>query len=421
MKITDQKFQTFYPNVYSPAEQEALDGLRKSIEEAGGVGFMANRTLVAKEEKMLDYARLWNPYDPLYNDPEYAAKTRWGKLPALPCCIFGETISGFPMMDDIADDMGNVFYYANDGGDIELYRQVYAGDVLTVKSGAQIITDVTPAKGSILRQFDLYGEGEMRDQNGELVGFGKGYSRNAMHRIVEGYVPTELEQTFEWLDTIPPVHVTTEEEWDTIRALWKGERIRGADTLYWEDVAVGESVTPVCSGPIADIDMIRLHGDMVHSMPSTRELMESGEELMVDAYGQRLNFMARHYSYCRIPGARAIFYNFTARNFVLRMVSNWMGDDGFICGFKWRFQNLFECMSQNKPGLDILNKVPSMKGRYVNRHGMEGDTAICKGEVTAKYEKEGRALVDLSCWAETLDGDVIQVVEATVELPRRGS
>ena len=29
------------------------------------------------------------------------------------------------------------------------------------------------------------------------------------------------------------------------------------------------------------------------------------------------------------------------------------------------------------------------------------------------------ALADLSCWAETLDGDIIQVVEATVELPRR--
>ena len=135
MKITDQKFQTFYPNVYSPAEQEALDGLRKSIEEAGGVGFMANRTLVAKEEKMLDYARLWNPYDPLYNDPEYAAKTRWGKLPALPCCIFGETISGFPMMDDIADDMGNVFYYANDGGDI-VYRGFREGVVYLTMQGA---------------------------------------------------------------------------------------------------------------------------------------------------------------------------------------------------------------------------------------------------------------------------------------------
>ena len=64
MKITDQKFQTFYPNVYTPEEQAALDGLRKVVAEQGGVGPMSNRTVTADEAKMLDYARLWNPYDP---------------------------------------------------------------------------------------------------------------------------------------------------------------------------------------------------------------------------------------------------------------------------------------------------------------------------------------------------------------------
>ena len=34
---------------------------------------MADRTVTADQSKMLDYARLWNPYDPLYNDPAYAA------------------------------------------------------------------------------------------------------------------------------------------------------------------------------------------------------------------------------------------------------------------------------------------------------------------------------------------------------------
>ena len=78
MKITNQKFQTFYPNQYSPEEQAALDDLRKTVAERGGVGPMADRTVTADQSKMLDYARLWNPYDPLYNDPAYAAGTRWG-------------------------------------------------------------------------------------------------------------------------------------------------------------------------------------------------------------------------------------------------------------------------------------------------------------------------------------------------------
>ena len=419
MKITNQKFQTFYPNQYSPEEQAALDDLRKTVAERGGGGPMADRTVTADQSKMLDYARLWNPYDPLYNDPAYAAGTRWGRLPAMPCYIFEENISGFPMMDDVGDDLGNVFYYANDGGDIELFRPVYDGDVLTFHSTVQKLTDTTPVEGSPLRQFSLFGQAEMRDAQGGLVGVGKGYGRNAMMRITDGYVPTELEQTYEWLDNIPPVHVTTQAEWETIRALWRNEKVRGAEPLYWEDVQVGDETVPTCSGPVSDMDMFRLHGDMIRSMPDARGFLEAGEELMTDAYGQKLHFMARHYSYCRIPGARAVFYNFTARNFILRMVTNWMGDDGFLRGFKWRFQNLFQCMSENKPGLDILGKVPAMAGKFVNRHGMEGDTAICMGVVTDKYLRDGAALADLSCWAETLDGDIIQVVEATVELPRR--
>lgn len=419
MKITDQKFQVFYPDVYDEKERAAVDALRREVERSGGVGPAVDRTETASQAAMLEYARLWNPYDPLYNDPEYAAGTRWRRLPALPCYIFEENISGFPMMDDIGDELGNVFYYANDGGDIELFRPVYDGDVISFKSTKQEFRDVTPTEGDTLRQFSLYGEAEMRDADGNLVGVGKGYGRNAMMRILEGYVPTELEQTYEWLESIPPVHITTEAEWERIRTLWKNERVRGAKTLYWEDVKIGDEPIPTCSGPVSDMDMFRLHGAMIRSMPDARGFMEMGEELMTDAYGQKLHFMARHYSYCRVPGARAVFYNFTARNFLMRMVTNWMGDDGFIRAFKWRFQNLFECMSKNEPGRDILAKVPYMRGKYVNRHGMEGDTAVCRGYVTGKYKKDGKALVDLSCWAETLDGDVIQVMEFTVELPCR--
>ena len=54
MKITNQKFQTFYPNQYSPEEQAALDDLRKTVAERGGVGPMADRTVTADQSKMLD-------------------------------------------------------------------------------------------------------------------------------------------------------------------------------------------------------------------------------------------------------------------------------------------------------------------------------------------------------------------------------
>jgi len=412
-----QMFQIFYPNQYSETEKVSLDHLNNHISFTGGIGPNANRTVRAEVRDMLEYARIWDPYNPLFNDPDYAAKTKWEKLPGMPCYIFGESITGFPMMDDIGDRLGNVFYYANDGGDIELYRPIFDGDEITFKSQRQLIEDTTDPDGAELRQFSLYGEADMIDADGNVVGRGVGYGRNAMKRILEGYVPTEYEQTYEWLDTIPPVHITTEEEWETIKEIWRDETIRGLETLWWNDVQIGDRTTPVCSGPISDVEMIRLHSDMITHFPAVRDLILSGEELMTDSFGQKLPFLARHYSYCRNTQARAVFYNFTARNFILRMITNWIGDAGFLCAFKWRFQNLFSCMSGNEPGKEFLSKVFSMAGKYVNRHGMEGDTAICKGEVTEKFERDGKYYIVITGWAETLDGDVIQVVDATIELP----
>ena len=47
----------------------------------------------------------------------------------------------------------------------------------------------------------------------------------------------------------PEVHHYTEEDWEFISDMWDKEYIRGAVTLYWEDVQVGDHPTPICSGP----------------------------------------------------------------------------------------------------------------------------------------------------------------------------
>ena len=54
-------------------------------------------------------------------------------------------------------------------------------------------------------------------------------------------------------------------------------------------------------------------------------------------------------------------------------------------------------------------------------HGTEGDCIWAKGYVTGKRTGEaGEHFVDLVCWAETLDSDVIQVCPVTVELLSSG-
>ncbi|NTV89755.1 MAG: MaoC family dehydratase [Clostridiales bacterium] len=414
----ERQYQIFYPGVYSEAEKAAMAEITARLESVPSGTVLDTRT--ADASAIAKYAMRWDSRNPLYNDGAYAKKTKWGGIVALPCYIFEENIGYFPMLDDMADKFGDVFYYANDGGDVELFTPVRAGDELRFVKEEQWVRDVTDPNGDMYRRISLFGRHSMINQRNELVGCGMSYARNAMIRYTDGGpVPTELEKTFEWIDDIPAVHVTTEDEWEFIKDIWKNEKLRGADPLYWEDVKVGDEPATTTPGPVSDIDMIRLHGEMLMGMPDTRGWMEMGVPLLKDAYGQYVHMIARHYSYCRNPKSRAVFYNFTARNFILRMVSNWMGDDGFIRGFKWRFQNLFKCMSGNRPGEEFLNLVPYMKGKYVNRHGMEGDTPICKGYVTDKYIKDGEHLAELVCWAETLDGDVIQVVSCTVKLLSR--
>lgn len=418
----ERTFETFYPNQYTPEEQEAFDAIKPLMEKKEVVGPFLHGIKTIEERDLLEYARLWNPYNPLYNDPAYAAKTRWGRLPAMSCAPFEENISGFPMLDDHAAKLGDLFYYGNDGGDIELYTQVYPGDQIYCENVGQKVIDLTPPEGSATRTLSLVGEAVMKNGKGEIIGRGVGRGRNAFKRFTDGGpVPDDYAQTYEWTDYAPALHITTEEEWDRIKALWKGEKIRGAETLYWDDVNVGDEPTPTCEAPVSDLQMVRLHSNMILGMPDIRVMIENGEDLITDPYGQKIHFVGRHYSYCRNPKARALYYNFTARNFILRMVTNWMGDDGFICGLKWRFMNLYAALAEGcTPGSDILEKVPYMKGKYANRHGMEGDACICKGYVTDKSEENGKHYVTLACWGETLDGEIIQVMEIKVELPKRG-
>ena len=54
------------------------------------------------------------------------------------------------------------------------------------------------------------------------------------------------------LDKMP---VYSEKELEEIYAAQDREEIRGANPRYWEDVAVGDDLTPVVRGPLSDTEM----------------------------------------------------------------------------------------------------------------------------------------------------------------------
>jgi len=76
---------------------------------------------------------------------------------------------------------------------------------------------------------------------------------------------------------------------------------------------------------------------------------------------------------------------------LVRVITDWMGDEGFLKRLR------FEMRRQQRPG----------------------DTMVCKGKVTARYERDGEALVDLDVWAENEREGVTTPGTATVSLARR--
>ena len=46
-----------------------------------------------------------------------------------------------------------------------------------------------------------------------------------------------------------PQHFYTEEDYETMKTYWRNEKIRGGETLYWEDVNIGDEPTPTCEPP----------------------------------------------------------------------------------------------------------------------------------------------------------------------------
>lgn len=77
-------FKTVYPGQYSPREKKILDETRKKLQEQIGKPTMFPVT-PADPTLMRLYANAWDPWNPLFNDDEYAKNTKYGSIIAIPC------------------------------------------------------------------------------------------------------------------------------------------------------------------------------------------------------------------------------------------------------------------------------------------------------------------------------------------------
>jgi acyl dehydratase len=381
-------------NIYSEVERQMLEAEAKRFD--GMVGwYEPRRPMVATEESIRRVGLGVDPWNPLWHDQAYGARTRWGSIMACPTYLgfFGET----GILELRAPAQCGRQFMIWIGEDYEFYRPIHPGDTFRIWQGRPEISDVTPLGGESARMYGLVeGDLDYYDQRGELIGRLKNYVQRTFHSE-----PPAVHAM--------PEYSYTADEVRYIGRLMREEEIRGRDARHWEDVRIGDEVTPIVTGPtnmgtnsltsaiVPDLGDFFMHARQFYLASLGDEL---GPEFIHDpAKGRYLirgGPMSRHWSDLAAQAEGepcAWLFGVVSRFSLLRVLTNWMGDDGFLRRFKWRH------MTRTRVG----------------------DTMVARAVVTGKYVENGEHVIDLHVWLRNLRGNVSEAAVATVALPARAA
>lgn len=466
-------FEVLYPGVYTDKEAPLAEKLfadNRALEEgspvdveavikgevpadAPGVGPTCEVT-----EAMVRYnAAKYDPESRLFNDAAHAKTLGYPDLPAMP--TFGAFDDAFivPYLPDVRDTL----LVSQLSHSVTSYRPAFPGDTLYMVVNSRHMTERTPPEGSIYRSILVESHGSIYNQRAEKVNDVVFRASESARIFKEGKKPdkmgfADLWEAPDWLAR--PAHYYTDEDWDFIKNIWANERPRDAEPLYWEDVAVGDQPAWTADGPIeASVMPAAPYGMGVGgSRTLKREIMDPelaktlirGEEdgiyrtagsddhippvpdgatasYLVDPNddGGAIDNQNIH----KAAEGRAALINFQGRDIALRHIHNWMGDHGWVRNIRWGIMPLEAMAAAGKqvvvnPGLeDFLAKVPHMKGRVANIHGLTGDLALVKSYVYDKYVCNGLFCAELAWWIETIEGDIWLAGGATAKLPSKNA
>jgi hypothetical protein len=199
----------------------------------------------------------------------------------------------------------------------------------------------------------------------------------------------------------PKIRRYSEQEIENWYKLMVAEPVRGAEPRYWEDVNVGDE--------IPSYHQVASTSDYLGFGIVSSALEQAGgwtfwydlwsyfwpHERLDPVSGLRdLSIGHLQDSTAQVEGIpRAYFCGQAMTSWTINMVTNWMGDSGF------------------------LKKIGGHKYR---RNLWRDSLVLCKGQVTKKYIESGEHLVELSTTLQDHNGDFqIPSSTATVVLPTR--
>ena len=341
--------------------------------------------------------RRWSHYsvgddNPLFSEVDYAKRSAWGTVIAPPTFLYtidtGIVAPGMP---------GIQWIFA--GSRFEHFMPVKAGDTITAR--ARLI-DVQIKEGrNIARYVNQVGEVLYTNQNGQLVTRYEG----DIYRVPRKRSGAGFKFALKDKEAPPPPYRYTDAEIDAIADGYRNEFRRGSESLYWEDVTLGDTLPVVQKGPLTLVDIVGFY---------------SGRRTVYNVMKLAFADRDKHPSNVYYSPARNIPMHPAAGHFDVEiaheigmpaaydqgwqrigwaghMLTNWCGDRGFV---------------------------RRLDGR-VTKPNLIGDLTKLTGEVVAKRKTEAlngmpaESLIDIRWWGENQRGERNCSGEATVRLPSR--
>ena len=385
-------------------DSKKLIGLPVGFSGPNLEGFVEETTIEPRE--LTDFCPALGYDNPLYTDPRYGRSTRYGGLIAIPT---------FAAFLKYIMPRGALFFkpYAIStlvAGFKWEYNYVFRpGD--TIKTSSMTLSQ-TEKKGTTGRIAFLYAGGGYWNQYKELVATGVG-GNCAIDKEAAGESIKRGEGVRDAMIYERGIYKYSKEEVDKIVALIEGEKRRGAVPLYWEDVNVGDKLTPVVKGPLGTCDLMGWESKSGRGLSyACYELaykqVSSQKGIVTGGYRSGLNTLTNwpydisiggHYDWegAKSRGMPAPFDVGCFRACATgHLLSDWMGDDGFI------------------RRVDVQFRKPSIYG----------DTTIFNAEVVKHYKDkvmdEEYGAVDIRIVGMNQLGEVSTPGMATVYLPSKG-
>ncbi|MBI2906722.1 MAG: MaoC family dehydratase N-terminal domain-containing protein [Chloroflexi bacterium] len=325
--------------------------------------------------------------NPLYLDAAYASRSRYGGIIAPPCFLYSVRYAG-------GGGMGLPGVHGfHAGNDWDFYKMVHLNDRIQVKERlVDVVEKPSRYAGRIVVQ---YAETMYFNQRDDTVARTLSWSIRAERRSAR--------EKGKYSEMKPAPY--TVEQLRAIEADYEREEVRGATPRYWEDVNVGDELTPVVKGPLNMTDMMYFYAGVVgggvfgrgggahrlgylyrkrhRAWAATDEsgmTIGTPQDVHLDtALAQEIGVMAPYDIGCQ----RICWTG--------HMLGNWMGDDGFL--------------KKLHGELRIFN--------------MFGDTTWIRGNVSKKQMDGSEHLVVIETAAVNQRGQTTAPGRATLALPSK--